>query len=86
MRRDPGLLLCQPLLLERLLVALLAAAVVLLLQLLEVRVDLIVGDLDPHRRRLLVELRLLNQERDCLALELFVLRAARLREGFFCAV
>src|SRR5439155_17936982 len=75
------LILGKPLLLERLLVALLAAAVELLLQLLDALVHLVVRDLDSHSFGLLRELRPLDQERDRLALELLVLGAAGLREG-----
>src|SRR3989442_7763704 len=70
----------EALLLQRLLVAGIAATVVLLLELLDALVDLVVRDLDAHRVGLLRELGPLDEKGDRLAFELLVLRRAGLRE------
>jgi len=58
----------QMLLLQLRRVALLTAAEVLLLDLVEPALDVLVGDLDPHRRGLRLALGLLDEQRDGLAL------------------
>ena len=75
------LVLREALLCERLLVAILAAPVELLLQLLDALVDLRVGDLDAPVRGLLRELGALDEERDRLTLQLLVLGGTGFRKG-----
>ena len=75
-----NLLVRQPLILQLLLVLLRVAAEVLLLDLLEPRVDLLVGHLDVQLLGLLLELDALDEELDDLVLQRLELLRAGLRE------
>ena len=76
----PNLRIRQVLLLQLRLVFRLTAPEVLLLDLVEALPDVGIGDLDPHRVRLLLALGLLDEQRDGLALDRLVVRGAGFRE------